>query len=84
MMAMDCSTFETLLADAIGGELDETARTAFEAHAEHCAACGAEYRSLERTLTSVREHVGAPSAGVIRRAESAPRPSTPVWTAVRF
>ncbi|GEM_PF-3215661 len=83
-MSMDCRTFESLLADAIGGELGEADRSAFEDHAERCATCGAEYQSLERTLTSVRERVGAPSPGATGRATSAPRPSLSGWTAVRF
>ncbi|MCB9852200.1 MAG: zf-HC2 domain-containing protein [Phycisphaerales bacterium] len=55
---MDCRTFESLLADAIGGELGDSDRAAFESHADACENCRREYRSLASTMNLVRDRIG--------------------------
>lgn len=47
---MNCEDFEMLMADALGDELTEGDRTAFEAHLGTCESCRHEWQSLKRTL----------------------------------
>ena len=51
---MNCQDFESLLADAVGGELPAAQRPAFESHAASCHQCRGEFESLRRTLQDAR------------------------------
>lgn len=59
---MNCDKVESLLADAIGGELPEADRSAFENHLAGCARCREEYNTLCAALSEARS---LPSAGAI-------------------
>ncbi len=43
---MNCDDFQMVMADALGGELSESQRPAFEAHLAECPTCRGEYESL--------------------------------------
>jgi anti-sigma factor RsiW len=51
---MNCNDFELLLADALGGELTESDRPAFERHMAECASCRADYQSTSATVSRLR------------------------------
>lgn len=50
---MECTHCQDLVVDALYGELDETTRTAFEAHLSECESCAAEYRALQGVVAAV-------------------------------
>ncbi len=56
---MNCEGFETLLADAIGEELADTDRAAFEGHLAMCERCREEYRTAIATVRTLRTLPGA-------------------------
>lgn len=70
-MSMDCKTFESLLADAIGGELGDADLRAFETHADACDHCRIEFRSLVSTMEQVRDRFGPIDAQSKRRVGDA-------------
>ena len=51
---MNCEDFQMLLADALGGELSDTDRPAFEAHVTQCSRCRHEYESMRGTVRSLQ------------------------------
>lgn len=51
---MNCRDFEPLLADLVGGELDEPGRRAVEEHLAGCAACRGEAAGLMHTAELLR------------------------------
>ncbi len=51
---MNCQEFEMMLAEALGDELREGDRQAFDAHAAECARCRSEFASLRRTVTTLQ------------------------------
>lgn len=50
---MECSHCHDLVVEALYGELDETKRTAFEAHLSECESCAAEYRALQGVVAAL-------------------------------
>lgn len=50
---MNCEDFQLLLADALGGELSDTQRPAFETHIAQCSPCRREYESMRETVCSL-------------------------------
>ncbi|MFH1111182.1 MAG: zf-HC2 domain-containing protein [Planctomycetota bacterium] len=76
---MKCEDFQMLLADALGGELSDADRPAFQAHLAQCAPCRAEYESMSRAVRSLQA-LPEPRAVSVRRvgdrlilSESPPR-----------
>ena len=55
---MTCEDFETLMADALGNELSETDRPAFEAHLAECEKCRREYETASKTVVTMRQLPG--------------------------
>lgn len=55
---MNCDDFEMLMADALGDELAEGDRAAFESHLATCETCRREYESLTRTVDAARTLAG--------------------------
>ena len=51
---MNCENFQTLLADALGGELSDADRPNFEAHIASCSQCRREYESMSGALHSLQ------------------------------
>lgn len=51
---MNCEDFQMLLADALGGELSDADRPAFDAHVAQCANCRHEYESMTGAVRSLR------------------------------
>ena len=51
---MKCEDFQMLLADALGGELSDADRPAFEAHTAQCPRCRAEYESMSGAVRSLQ------------------------------
>lgn len=85
-MTIDCKAFELLLADAIGGELRDADRRAFDEHRANCPTCDAEYRSMAETVSTLHDRLGAPaesadrlSAGASKRTSSGSR-----WNLLRY
>lgn len=74
MMSIDCATFETLLADAIGGELNDQDRIAFESHVNSCNSCRAEFRSMVATIETVRNRLSSDNAAASTTHPPAPSP----------
>jgi len=83
---MNCSEFQTLMADALGDELSSHDRPAFDDHLAACAGCRSSCASLARVITSMRGLPG-PKRVVLRRdanrlileeADAPPRTSRPV------
>ena len=62
----DCEDFEMLTADALGNELSEADRPAFEAHLAQCEKCRREYETASRTVSMMRALPG-PTRVTIRR-----------------
>ena len=63
---MKCEDFQMLLADALGGELSDADRPAFEAHTAQCPRCRAEYESMSGAVRSLRA-LPEPQAVSVRR-----------------
>ncbi len=63
---MNCSDFETLMADALGNELSPADRPVFEAHLGECPKCREEYESSRRAVATMRELPG-PARVTVRR-----------------
>lgn len=63
---MNCEDFQMLLADALGGELSETDRPAFEAHVAHCATCRREYDSMSGIIGGLQSLPDPPNVSVRR------------------
>ena len=80
-MSMDCKTFESKLADAIGEELGEADRAAFASHAAGCERCGREYHSLAATMHLVRNRIGAVESSTNRHIGGAARSR---WAIFRY
>ena len=51
---MNCEDFQMLLADALGGELSDADRPAFEVHIAACPRCRAEYESMSGAVRSLQ------------------------------
>ena len=51
---MKCEDFQMLLADALGGELSDAERPAFQTHLAQCARCRAEYESMSGAVRSLQ------------------------------
>ncbi len=51
---MNCQAFETLMADALGGELTPTDKPEFDKHLADCDACRALYEAHRGTLDVLR------------------------------
>ena len=51
---MKCEDFQMLLADALGGELSDADRPAFQTHLAQCARCRAEYESMSGAVRSLQ------------------------------
>lgn len=63
-MSTPCSKYESLIAEALFGELSDEDRQRLEAHVETCDACAEELRSLQATLavTAQRERPEPPES----------------------
>lgn len=72
-MTIDCSTFESLLPDALGGELSGPDRLAFESHRGRCQSCHAEYESLSQTVDRVRDRLAPDVLAAPRTIATPPR-----------
>ena len=77
---MKCDDFELMLADALGGELSEADRPAFEGHLAECAACRRDYESALATVSRLRnlpaadaEHATPAAGGGHARAKGMPQ-----------
>lgn len=55
---MNCEDFEMVMADALGDELAEGDRDAFQAHLAACESCRREYESLRRGVDATRTLAG--------------------------
>ena len=66
---MNCKEFESLTADALGGELRVQERAAFEAHVAGCESCRREYESLTETVQQVASLPPAPPVRIERSGE---------------
>jgi len=51
---MKCEDFQMLLADALGGELSDADRPAFQTHLAQCARCRTEYESMSGAVRSLQ------------------------------
>jgi hypothetical protein len=51
----DCRKFQTMMADALAGELPEGDSVRLRAHMKNCERCSAEYREYEALVRTVRE-----------------------------
>lgn len=56
---MSCEGFETLMAEALGGELAESDRARFEGHLAFCEACRDEYGSMASAVDRMRSLPGS-------------------------
>ena len=63
---MKCEDFEQLLADALGDELAEADRAAFEAHLAECDTCRHEYKSNAAAVQALKG-MGGPQEVRVRR-----------------
>lgn len=63
---MTCEDFEILMADALGNELSDADRPAFEAHLAGCEKCRREYETASRAVVTMRELPG-PERITVRR-----------------
>ena len=63
---MNCNEFEQLLADALGGELKESDRAAFEDHLSRCDACRKEHDSLRGAVQRIESLPAARGVSVRR------------------
>ncbi len=66
---MNCKDFESLTADALGGELLAEERAAFEAHVAGCESCRRDYESLTETVQQVASLPPAPPVRIERSGE---------------
>ena len=66
---MKCEDFEQLLADALGDELAEADRAAFEAHLAECDACRQEYKSNAAAVQALKGMAGPQEVRVRREGE---------------
>ena len=66
---MKCEEFETLMADALGGELSAVDASAFEQHITKCKKCRAEYESLTQSLQTLRSLPGPAHVTVARMGD---------------
>jgi len=60
-MNRDCESYEPMMADALGGELSESDRPAFEAHLDACERCRRDYHSAAGLLGELRAHLETPA-----------------------
>ena len=65
-MTMNCEDVEMLLADALGDELADADRAAFEAHLAECERCRREYETTRAAVQSMRALPG-PQRVTVRR-----------------
>lgn len=63
---MNCDQFEQMLPDALGSELGDADREAFDAHRAGCPACAREYDGLATTVRSVRRTAEVPPVSARR------------------
>lgn len=63
---MNCEDFEPLLADALGDELSDADRAAFDAHLAECGRCRREYETTRAAVESLRALPG-PRRVMVRR-----------------
>lgn len=63
---MTCEDFDILMADALGDELSDADRPAFEAHLAECEKCRREYETASRAVVTMRELPG-PERITVRR-----------------
>ncbi len=66
---MNCKEFESLTADALGGELAAEQQSAFDAHIAACESCRREYESLTATVQQVASLPPAPPVRIERSGE---------------
>ncbi|MCG8405266.1 MAG: zf-HC2 domain-containing protein [Phycisphaerales bacterium] len=66
---MNCQEFETLLSDALGGELAERDRPVFETHLAECERCRLEYETSRAAVQSMRELPGPARVAVSREGD---------------
>ena len=66
---MKCEDFEQLLADALGGELAEADRLAFETHLAECDSCRREYESNTSAVHALKGMMGPQQVRVRREGE---------------
>ena len=73
---MSCEDFEMLMADALGDELSEADRPAFEGHLAMCERCRDEYRTALTTVRTLQSLTGADrvSTGVEHEVDRAASP----------
>ena len=73
---MSCEDFEMLMADALGDELSEVDRPAFEGHLAICERCRDEYRTALATVRTLQSLTGTDrvSTGVEHEVEQAASP----------
>lgn len=63
---MNCKEIEMLLADAVGEELRDADRAAFEAHVAECESCRREYDTLRGAVHAMRG-ISSPARVSVRR-----------------
>lgn len=63
---MNCEEFEMMLADALGAELTEEDRPAFEQHLTQCENCRRNYESAQQTITMMQS-LSAPRQITVQR-----------------
>ncbi len=63
---MQCTEFESLLADALGDELAADRRPAFEAHLSECERCRHEYESAAGAVQTLRSLPATPTVPIER------------------
>jgi len=66
---MKCEDFERLLADALGNELADADRAAFEVHLAECDGCRREYEGNAAALQALKRMVGPQEVRVRREGE---------------
>ena len=74
---MNCEDFEVFLADALGGELSSTERSAFDAHLAECSHCRLEYESLARAIRAMWKVPGPPQVTLYPRENESPGEGRP-------
>ena len=74
---MNCKDFESLMADALGGELAARDRPAFDAHLKTCERCRSDLESALAALERMRSLPGPDPAVELRSAAERPSPRRP-------
>ncbi|MCH7526986.1 MAG: zf-HC2 domain-containing protein [Planctomycetes bacterium] len=66
---MNCEEFETLLVDALGGELAPADESVFQAHVAQCERCRVEYETTRAAVDTMRSLPGPQRVRVERRGQ---------------